>query len=341
MKLKYFPYIVILIFIGYFLIYEFNAKHINRKEVTKEVTKEIIYDETKNYNYVPYANQGTSLGIVNDKHNELIEISNFKIEKNEMFNKTLAIVNQNDYPEDYLIIPLINYQQKHILPGNKKQNKLKITIKPQEIVFIPFSISNLKNGFHDFTFLIAQDPNNQDLSKEYRISTTGSNLMSIRGTINKGSNKNNSFNKFSKVSTDNTINENNNVQNLNGLLLTKNEKLVPWLNESVYNNNDKIQFNINIGNTEKENKTFAVASFINWDQVSINADSDSKVFFGQIDQNSSASIKGEINKMDIKKNSISNYTTVLIPFPYQEINPLDPSFSIESSGRVGLDNREN
>lgn len=323
-KLKF--HIIIIISICLFLIvYNYYAE----KEIKPQI---ITYDSARNYIYVPKANQGTSLGIVNAKHNELIENRNFEIKANEAFSETIAVVNQNNYSEDFLIIPIIDYENKPILLGGEKQHNIKITLNSQEIAFVPFSISKLKKGRHDFAFLIVQDPHNQDLAKEYRMSTTGSNLMSIRGTIKNNSNKHIFPNKYVK------LNNNNNEQSLDGILLTKNKTLEPWLKQK--NFNDKIiDFNINIGNLKDENKSFALISFIDWNQVSIN--NNFKIFFGDIYPRHFETIKGEIDKADIKKNSISNYTTLFIPYPFQDVDPLDPNFSIEASARVGLDNRNN
>lgn len=203
----------------------------------------------------------------------------------------------------------------------------------QEIAFVPFAISSLKSGLNDFTFLIVQNPDNQNLSSKYRMSTTGSNVLSLRGTVNNGSEKNRRSPKYVK------LNKAMRDQKLSGILLTKEKNLNPWLTQTVFNDNRIIDFNINIGNMDDENKPFALISFIDWNQASINNTVD--IFWGDIYPESSDTVKGEINIVDIKENSISNYTTIFIPYPFHHVDPLDPSFMIESSARVGLDNRSN
>ena len=91
--------------------------------------QEIIYDNSRNYTYVPLANIGLSIGIVNDEHDQLIENMNFELEGTENFQGTIALVNQNEEEKDYLIVPLINYKQKKIRLGEDYQDKIKDAIE--------------------------------------------------------------------------------------------------------------------------------------------------------------------------------------------------------------------
>ena len=294
--------------------------------------QEIIYDNSRNYTYVPLANIGLSIGIVNDEHDQLIENMNFELEGTENFQGTIALVNQNEEEKDYLIVPLINYKQKKIRLGEDYQDKIKITLKPKEIAFIPFHLEDLKEGFHDFIFFIVKDPDNQNISDEYRIATTGS-YSTIRGTINIGTVKNKSFQKYKKGLE--PIEE----TALDGILLTKNRNLKPWLSEEITDEEEIIDFNIKIGNLGENKEKYALVSLLDWNQTAVS--SEYKVYFGELSQNSSEIIKGEINTQEIKKNAVSNYTTFLIPHPYEKVDPYNPEFFIQTSTRVGLYNQQN
>lgn len=334
MKYKYILFVSLIVASSIFLLLTFNN---TEKQKIKENQlnnihnddKGLTWDDAKKYNYVPIANQGTSLGIVNEKHDNLIEKRNFSINESKEFEKTIAITNQNNFKQDYLIIPLINYKQKNITLAGEMQNKIRVNLDPGEIVFIPFSIS-LDKGFHDFTFLIVPDSANTDLSEEYRLSTTGSNLMTIRGTIDKNSKGDSLENEYYTL-------DKHNKEKLDGLLLTKNKDLTPWLTHTVNNKKNKINFYINVGNVDKKNKKFVLVSFLNWNQVGVNQNNE--IFYGELQGESSGRIKGQIPKENIKNNLISNYTVLLIPYPHEDIDPLKRDFIIQPSGRIGIDNR--
>ena len=118
-----------------------------------------------NYSYVPGANAGTSLGLVDSSYQSLDERRNFKTSSDD-HQGTIAIVNQNNEKETYLIIPLINYQQIPIKFHDTKKNSLKIELAPGEIGFVPFTVQELKKGLNDLLFLIVPNPDDDNLSEE-------------------------------------------------------------------------------------------------------------------------------------------------------------------------------
>lgn len=283
-----------------------------------------------NYSYVPSANAGTSLGLVDESYQSLDERRNFETSSGN-HQGTIAIVNQNKTNETYLILPLINYQQTPIKFNDTRKDSLKIVLAPGEIGFVPFEVQELKKGLNDLLFLVVPNPDDDNLSEEYRLSTSGFNILSVRSTVEclKIESEEKTKMNFEKINEVSSI-----PLEFEGIFLTKRSLMNPWINESVATDDDTSRIFYKMNLHVPLNQEFIVLSFLNWEQVSIS--SKRKIVYSEHLYNPTSVVEGEIATKQLMDRKVNNFSAILIKSPFKKVNPLSEEFMLEFSARVAL-----
>ncbi|PEB50488.1 hypothetical protein COO03_21955 [Bacillus sp. AFS098217] len=262
-------------------------------------------DQAYNYSYVPRSNDGVGTALVTNNNKTVIQTTGFEVGENSNFTSTIAISNLSDEKKEFMLVPIIDYKQQHIQLGGEKSNKLKFSIQPKGIIFIPFSIVNMEEGIHDVIFLVMKDSNRKDLDMDSRKATELTHILPIRTTAIVGDVKKKKL-EYTKLS------EMESNAPFEGSIVTKTKKLEPWIIEE--NLNKDVNYYINVGNQQDLKQDFAVMAFLNGEQIPIN--DDKNVIMGTLPANTMSRIKGKLNKQDVS-NGVSNFTTIYVPKPYQ------------------------
>lgn len=300
-----------------------TKKSTTNAEYKHALNNDIKKDYAYQYSYVPHANEGTATALISEDNKKILQQSNFKIQNKDDFISKIGVSNLSDKEQEFILLPIIDYKQQSIQIGKDNLDKYKFSLKPKEIIFIPFTVKNLKEGIHDIIFLLAKDPNNTNLDPNYRKATELSHIISKRMSVTVGKNKEINI-PYTNIPDTETNDK------LSGSIVTPTKELKPWITEEHVSHDMK--YYINVGNISKNEQDFAVIALLNWNQVSIK--DNQKVIMSKIDSNTLVHIEGELKSQDIKS-GVSNFTTLYIPSPYKEVkNELD--MYVEPSINVGL-----
>lgn len=296
----------------------FLEKHNRHKET-------VDYDQAAKYAYFPIADSGTSTGLVYKDKNRIIDQRYFKFNQSN-FNSTIAISNQNSQKKNYLLLFLVNFEQRNVIINGEKMSKFKLSLDSKEAAFVPFRIDGLDDGLNELSFILIPDPDTQNLEEKYRFSTDLSHVITqrINIVVNKLYTPKISFNKYNSIK---------NLPSLDGALVSKSNELVPWLSENTHGESN-IHYKIHVGNNTSKNKHFALIIFLNWEQITIN---NSIVEYGKVPPNSIVTIDSKIGNVNKLMRGVSNFTVLYIPEPYRNIEESDFDSQILPTTRVGIE----
>ncbi|MEJ9165186.1 hypothetical protein, partial [Paenibacillus graminis] len=123
------------------------------------------------------------------------------------------------------------------------------------------------------------------------------------------------------------VNEENST--LSGIFLSKDKKLKRWLVEKSTTNN--INSMIQVGNIGVKPFPYAILALKDWKLVPLS--NEKAVIFGQVEPGRRDIYQNQLSVRLDKK--VTNYTTVLIPYPYQRVERFQP-MDIEPSVRLAI-----
>ncbi|MFC5775861.1 hypothetical protein [Ectobacillus antri] len=325
--------VITTVFIIGYVIDAFQNKKVEKSSQIKQTNNlnlKPAYDNAYDYKYVPHADNGVSIALVSEDHSTVIGENNFSMSNKQQFYSTIAVINQTNRKRDYVLMPLVDYKQEEILIGEQTTNTYRFSLEAKQIAFIPFMLPKLNKGFHDIILALAPDPDDKNLDIQYRRQTELSHMMFKRLNIqvNKNDKMNVTYEKFDETSNDN---------GLSGVIVTKSKELKPWLIENINSEND-IDYHLNIGNDLDKKSHFALISLLDWKQTPIKGDK--HVLFGELNPNSSTTIKGVI-KQNLVQEGTSNFTVIYIPLSDQQSNIKNADMDSEPSIRIALNKNLN
>lgn len=282
-------------------------------------------ESTANRDKMPNTKSGgISLGLYNLDGN--IEPKfNLEIEENQSIKKFLTIGNLIEKDRVYKIMLFVDYKQEEFKVDNREASKeFTFKMKAGETLEIPFEISPQKKGLHDILFVIAKYPDNKRLDEDYRKNTDLTNLLFYRfSTVVGGDDslpENIKFNEYG---------EKKQTDNLDGLFMSKEDDFKRWLTQDV-SKNETLSFNTKVGNNSNQQKTFALITLLDWEQVNIAKEQ--KVAFFDLPTNTIVNLKSEI---PIKKEpGVYDLTPILISNPFQKLEV--GNRQVETAIRVGI-----
>ncbi|MCY9666546.1 hypothetical protein M5X11_16650 [Paenibacillus alginolyticus] len=272
-----------------------------------------IVDNIDNYNFIPKG-EGTSFGLVNDDRSRTVEERNFSINSKEQLTVNLLVANGTKITKDFIILPIVDY--------NKALKNFPIKLTSNQTTVLPINLGKLASGNHDIIFLIIKDPNNIDLSEDYRKSTDLSHVLAIKINVIVDSKDK------PKLTTTPFKTNDNNV--LDGIFLSKGEELKRWLIEE--SSSSIVDYTVQVGNTKKEEYTYAIISLMNWKIAPLS--NGEKAIFGKVKPNT-RNIYTETAKTS--NENVNNFTSILIPYPYEKVDRIN-QMGVEPSIRVAIVN---
>ncbi|MCU5379744.1 hypothetical protein OCA08_21675 [Bacillus cereus] len=282
-------------------------------------------DRAYNYSYVPHSNEGVGISLVTNNNKDIVTTTGIEVKKGSNFTSTIAITNLSEEQKEYMLVPIVDYKQKHIQLGKEKTNKLTFSVQSKGVTFVPFSIENMEEGIHDVIFLVMKNPNRKDLDVESRKATELNHVISIRNVAIVGDAKK----KMKKIEYTKMSDTEQNSP-LEGSIVTKTRELRPWVIEA--NLTKDINYYINVGNQQDSEQDFAIMAFLNGEQIPIRDNKD--VIIGTLPADTMSRIKGTLNKENVS-NGVSNFTTIYIPNPYPEFGDEFESY-VEPTINVGI-----
>ncbi|MDD9266169.1 hypothetical protein ACFPES_03890 [Paenibacillus sp. GCM10023248] len=282
--------------------------------------KIVIGRDIENYPYIPRGN-GFSFGFVSDDLNRTVEERIFNIKHNEDLELNIMIANGKELAMDLMVLPIIDFAPREVIINNKKQDRIMFNLEAQKASIVPVKLSNLEKGRHDIIFLIIKDPNNHDINEEYRKSTELNHVVGLRLSVIVDEEKIPEHQIVEGTTLENKV--------LQGIFLSKKDELTRWLIEDLEGTNN-IQYKIQVGNTSESELPYAIIALKDWVPIKFDG---KYAIFGSVSPNKRNIYTENLDVQNVTK--VSNFTTILIPKPFQLYNRLN-SMDIEPSLRLAL-----
>lgn len=231
--------------------------------------------------------------------------------ENESLEGYIAITNAIHADTQYLLFMLVDYGTvPFYVEGHSGLTHL-LTLKPMEKNFYHFRLENLSKGYHDVIIGAFLNPYEHSLDTEYRMSTDFALMGRIRFNVIVG----NSYYPLPELNNPEIFCNRSYV--LEGLIVTK-EPCSPtgWFSENV-TKGQKLEYFINIGNNENEQRSFAVIQFLDYKQIPIQYNSQDYVYYGYLLNGDKASIPASL--IVPNETGIHELIVVWVSDPYQNV----------------------
>lgn len=316
-------FILLIIVAAYFL----NSNYIQYEMVMENSTpKEFRYDEKT-------VGENFGVGIYNSPNlTDGMQLSQF-LDPQSNFSGWLRITNAMYGNNTYMVFTLLDYKQQTFFFNNQTAKLHLVNLSRFEDNFYYFQINNISKGFHDLVFIVVLNPYEHSLSKEYRYFTDMGKMGDKR------------LNLFVGGVTDAQIIDTFNGTPcpssyvLNGLLVNKKAcSSNSWLSEKIKEKED-LNYFINVGNDDEILRSFALMTFLNYEQIPLNFDDKELTVFGKLKKGEKRSIPANLTIP--KEGGIDELMVVWILDPYEKLETspgvrAEIDARVEPSIRIGL-----
>jgi len=323
---NYILFIFIIIFLILLLAYFNNFLNNNTGENYTEF----------NLNNLP---EGFGIGYYKDIDGTM-PINHTEYLQNNEFNGHIKMINgyktQNN---QYLMLALLDYKIVPVYYNGIISAKHLFNLSPMESIIYPYKMANISAGYHDMMILNFKNPDNHSTNISDRLNTY-SQMGNVRFNAIVENNNTKPLLNYNNSIKNILIEDNNTSNSFDGLLINKEPfSSNVWLCENV-TKNEILNYYINIGNYNSDNKTYAIIQLLDYDQIPITSNDPEYIYYGQIQNNESASIPANLKVPD--KKGVYELIVIFVANPYEqlEVNPGVQNSGIntlvESSLRIEL-----
>jgi len=247
-------FIFIIIVIAYFL----NSNSVQYEMGMENNTpKGVRYDEKT-------VGENFGVGIYNSPNlNDGMQLSQF-LNPQSNFSGWLRITNAMYGSNEYMVFALLDYKQQNFLFNNQTAKLHLVNLSRFEDNFYYLQINNISEGFHDLVIIVVLNPNEHSLSEEYRYSTDMAKMGDKRLNLFVGGVNNIQIkDTFDSIPCPSSY-------VLNGLLVNKKAcSANAWFSEKI-REEEGINYFINVGNDDEVLRSFALMTFLDYEQIPLN-----------------------------------------------------------------------
>lgn len=316
-------FILSIIVTAYFL----NSNYIQYEMGMENSTpKEVRYDEKT-------VSENFGVGIYNSPNlKDGMQLSQF-LNPQSNFSGWLRITNAMYGSNTYMVFTMLDYKQQTFLFNNQTAKLHLVNLSRFEDNFYYFQINNISKGFHDLVFIVVLNPYEHSLSEEYRFSTDMAKMGNQRLNLFVGG--------VIDVQIKDTFNGTSCPSSyiLNGLLVNKEAcSSNAWFSEKI-TEKEGIYYFINVGNDDEILRSFALMTFLDYEQIPLNSDDKELTVFGKLKHGEKRAFLA--NFTIPKKGGINELMAIWILDPYEKLETspgvlAEIDARVEPSIRIGL-----
>lgn len=255
---------------------------------------------------------------------EIEKVKHFQINSATVFEKILSFSNLIEHERDYKLIIFANYKQIEFSVDNKEPDAFyDFTAKPYEHMQFTLTFPHFNDGFYDLLFLIVKDPYNVNLDESYRKQTDMSHLISMRYSLQVGTNNLDNEKPIMNVY------ENTENKTLDGIFLNQDSDELRRLLTLECTLFEEPELFVHVGNKSDDSKNYVAFLLYDWQQIPI--ESQNMLYFS-VPHMSRVTLPIKLKALD--KNGVHNLTAICVEEPFQEatLQSRKADFSI----RVGI-----
>lgn len=276
-----------------------------------------------NRKLLPVSNgPGVTYGLYN-MDGEIETTKHFEIGSGDVFEEIFSFGSMIDVERTYKLLVFANYAQVDFSVDNDPAaGSFDFTTAAQEHVQHTIKVSGLKDGFYDLLLLVVKDPYNDSLDEEYRKQTELSHMVSMRYSLQVGTEDGLTLDHDFKVY------ENVADTTLSRVFLNNQRDLMRLLVLDC-NQADQPELYLHIGNSSAQSKNYASFLLYDWEQAPIG---ENDVLYSSVPSSSRMVLPFKLQTVGAK--GVHNLTAVCVEAPYHKASIEDALPTI--SNRIGI-----